>query len=328
MGFPIHRLRRLRRTENLRRMVRRTHLSVDDLVMPLFVCPGKNVRKEIASMPGNAQLSVDLLVEECVEIESLGIPAVLLFGIPETKDAVGTSGTADDGIVQQAVRAVKKRCDKLLVITDVCMCEYTDHGHCGILRQVAGSQEVDNDKTLDRLADAALSHANAGADIVAPSDMMDGRIGRIRNVLDKAGFEHVVIISYAAKFTSAFYGPFRDAAESPPQFGDRKGYQMDFCNSDEAMREIALDIEEGADIVMVKPALAYLDIIYRARREFDVPIACYSVSGEFAMLKAAAKNGWIDERKATMESLIAMKRAGSDIIITYHAKDAVEWLSS
>ena len=318
MGFPDIRPRRLRTNETIRRMVRETRLSVDDLVMPLFVCPGQNVRREIASMPGNHNLSVDLLVERCRAVEDLGIPAVILFGIPEGKDAVGSEGYADDGIVQQAIRAVKKATRDLLVITDVCLCEYTDHGHCGVVENGG----VDNDKTLDLLADMALSHARAGADIVAPSDMMDGRVGAIREALDLEGFSQVPILSYAAKYASAFYGPFRDAADSAPAFGDRRAYQMDPPNADEAIREIELDIQEGADIVMIKPALPYLDIIRRAADTFTVPIAAYNVSGEFAMIRAAAEKGWLDGERTMLEVLTSIKRAGASIILTYFAMEA------
>ncbi|MCD6404525.1 MAG: porphobilinogen synthase [Planctomycetes bacterium] len=322
MGFPEVRMRRLRRNETLRRMVRRYHLSVDDLVMPLFVRPGEGVRRPIESMPGNFQLSTDELVKECREIERLGIPAVILFGIPEKKDSMGSQAVLETGIVQTAIRAVKEATDDLVVISDVCLCEYTDHGHCGILNDAG---EVDNDQTLEVLAAEALSHARAGADIVAPSDMMDGRVGFIRGALDEAGFKDVVIMAYSAKFASAFYGPFRDAAESTPQSGDRRGYQMDF-NAEEALREVELDIAEGADIVMVKPALAYLDIVRQARERFDVPLAVYNVSGEFAMVKAAAEKGWLDEGAVVMEMLYAAKRAGADIILTYWAMDVARRL--
>jgi len=326
MGFPTHRLRRLRRTEPLRKMVQQTHLTMDDLVMPIFVRPGKGVHRPIVSMPGREQFSVDLLVEECLELQSLGIPAILLFGIPDFKDARGSRAWADDGIVQKAVRAIKEKCDRLVVITDVCLCEYSDHGHCGVLVERGGVTEVDNDQTLELLAKVALSHAKAGADMVAPSDMMDGRIGRVRQSLDQGGFQHTAIISYAAKFASSFFSPFREAVKSAPKFGDRRGYQLDFHNHDEAMRELEFDIEEGADIIMIKPALAYLDIVYHAKQRFGVPLACYNVSGEYAMLKAAAQNGWLDEPGTVMEALIGMKRAGADIIITYFAKDIAEWL--
>jgi porphobilinogen synthase len=318
MGFPEYRPRRLRKTENLRRMVRETRLSVDNLVMPLFVVPGSRVSKPVASMPGVAQLSIDRAVEECAEIHSLGIPAVILFGIPEKKDGEGSGAYSDSGIVQRALRAIKERVPDLVLITDVCLCEYTDHGHCGIV--VDG--DVDNDSTLDLLAKEAVSHAKAGADIVAPSDMMDGRVGALRDALDEEGFDQIPIMAYAAKFASGFYGPFREAAESTPQFGDRRSYQMDPPNGDEAVREVELDIEEGADIVMVKPALAYLDLIWRVKEAFGYPVAAYNVSGEYAMLKAAAQNGWLDEERVMMEMLIAMRRAGADLILTYFAKAA------
>jgi len=323
MSFPVVRMRRLRKTEALRRMVRETRLSVDRLVLPLFVRPGEGVRRPIASMPGNFQCSADELVADCREAAGLGIPAVLLFGIPSSKDAEGSEGYAADGIVQQATRAVKEALPDLVVITDVCLCEYTDHGHCGVIRD----GEVDNDATLELLARMAISHVEAGADVVAPSDMMDGRVGSIRAALDDEGFENVPIMAYAAKYASSFYGPFRDAAESPPQFGDRRGYQMDPANGDEALREVALDIDEGADIVMVKPALAYLDVIWRVKEAFGMPVAAYNVSGEFAMVKAAAANGWIDERAVALEILTSIRRAGADILITYFAKDAARWLT-
>ncbi|NQT85494.1 porphobilinogen synthase [bacterium] len=323
MSFPETRMRRLRRSPALRRMVRETRLSVDQLILPLFVRPGAGERRPIASMPGNFQCSIDELVKDCRETASLGIPAVILFGIPEHKDAVATEGIADDGIVQQAVRAVKDAVPDLLVITDVCMCEYTDHGHCGIIQ----NGDVDNDATLDRLAAMSLSHARAGADMVAPSDMMDGRVGAIRATLDETGFDQIPIMAYAAKYASHFYGPFRDAAESPPQFGDRHGYQMDPANGDEAIREVELDVEEGADIVMVKPALAYLDIIWRVKQAFAMPVAAYNVSGEFSMVKAAADRGWIDGQGVAMEILTAIRRAGADIILTYFARDVARWLN-
>ncbi len=326
MSFPTTRMRRLRASPALRRMVRDTRLSVDDLVYPLFVRPGDAVKNPISSMPGNYQMSVDVLVQECQHVESLGIPAVILFGIPRAKDAIGGEAWRDDGVVQQAVRAVKQTCRQLLVITDVCLCEYTDHGHCGVIRERGGRKDVDNDATLVNLAKAAVSHARAGADIVAPSDMMDGRVGAIRRALDEAGFVDTPILSYAAKFASAYYGPFREAAESPPQFGDRTSYQMDYCNADEALREVALDIEEGADIVMVKPAINYLDIIYRVKERFGVPTAAYHVSGEFSLIKAAAANGWIAEKACVIESTLSIKRAGADMILTYYAKDLVGWL--
>ncbi|MEW6355926.1 MAG: porphobilinogen synthase [Planctomycetota bacterium] len=328
MPFPIHRPRRMRRTENLRRLIRETTISVDDLIMPLFVRPGRKVKKAIPSMPGNYQMSVDVLVEEVKEIESLRIPAVILFGIPETKDALGKSGYSDRGIIQQAIRAIRKAKSEIVVITDVCLCEYTDHGHCGALRKhrFSGVRDVDNDTTLRLLAKMAVSHCRAGVDMVAPSDMMDGRVGVIREALDRTGFEDVPIMSYAAKYASAFYGPFRDAAESPPQFGDRRSYQMDPANSDEALREVELDIEEGADIIMVKPAVPYLDIIRRVKDEFGYPVAAYNVSGEFAMVKAAAERGWLDEQRVVMEMLTGIKRAGADMILTYWSKDVARWM--
>ena len=323
MSFPEVRLRRLRRNEQLRRLVRQTRLSPDHLVLPLFVRPGKGVRRPIPSMPGNFQLSVDELLTDCREAHDLGIPAVLLFGIPSRKDALGSEAYAPDGIVQQAVGAIKDAVPELLVITDVCMCEYTDHGHCGVIRD----GDVDNDATLELLAKEALSHVRAGADMVAPSDMMDGRVGFIRRRLDEAGFSHIPIMAYSAKYASHFYGPFRDAAESPPQFGDRRGYQMDPANGDEALREVELDILEGADIVMVKPALAYLDIIWRVKQAFGLPVAAYNVSGEFSMVKAAAEKGWLDERAVATEILTAIRRAGADIVITYFARQAARWLA-
>jgi len=324
MGFPEYRPRRLRKTETLRRMVRETRLSVDNLIMPLFVVPGAGVRNPVSSMPGVAQLSVDRAVEECKAIHDLGIPAVILFGIPDHKDSAGSGAYRDDGIVQQAVRAIKKAVPGLVTITDVCLCEYTDHGHCGVIVD----QDVDNDSTLDLLAKEALSHAKAGADMVAPSDMMDGRVGAIRERLDEEGFDHIPIMAYAAKFASGFYGPFREAAESTPQFGDRRSYQMDPPNAEEALREVELDIEEGADIVMVKPALAYLDLIWRVKDAFGYPVAAYNVSGEYAMIKAAALNGWLDGERVMMETLIAMRRAGADMILTYFAMDAARLLKS
>lgn len=326
--FPLVRMRRMRRNETLRRMVRETAVRVDDLILPLFVRPGSGVRNPIASMPDQFQFSVDTLVEEAREVEGLGIPAIILFGIPKLKDAHGTQAYAEDAIVCRAVEAVKAACPSLCVITDVCMCEYTDHGHCGILRENRdGRMDVDNDETLDALVREALAHVNAGADMVAPSDMMDGRIGEIRDALDEEGFSDVPIMAYSAKFASAFYGPFRDAAESPPRFGDRRSYQMDPANLREAMREIDLDIDEGADIVMVKPALPYLDVIRMASQEFDVPLAAYNVSGEYAMIKAAAARGWLDEKLSALESLTAIKRAGAHIILTYWAKEAARWLA-
>ena len=322
MSFPIQRPRRLRRDANLRRMVRETRLSVDDLVMPLFVVPGRGVENPVASMPGVAQLSVDRAVEECKTIRDLGIPGVILFGIPEQKDSLGSGAYHDDGIVQRAVRAIKEHVPGLVVITDVCLCEYTDHGHCGVVK----SGDVDNDATLDLLVEESLSHVRAGADMVAPSDMMDGRVGAIRRALDAEGFSQTPIMAYSAKYASGFYGPFREAAESTPQFGDRRSYQMDCANTDEALREVALDVEEGADIVMVKPALPYLDVIRRVKDRFDVPLAAYSVSGEYAMLKAAARNGWLDEVRVVHEALTGIKRAGADVILTYFAKDVARAL--
>jgi len=322
MHYPEYRPRRLRRNENLRRLVRETKLSVDDLVYPLFVTFGKKVKKPIASMPGNFQMSIDYLVDEVRETKEMGIPAVLLFGIPETKDEVASGAFAEKGIIQQAVKAIKDKVPDILVITDLCLCEYTSHGHCGML----DGHEVDNDSTLEVLGETAVSQAKAGADVIAPSGMMDGQILAIREALDEEGFEHLPIMSYSAKYASCFYGPFRDAAESTPQFGDRRSYQMDPPNSDEAMREIMLDVEEGADIIMVKPALPYLDIIHRAKEEFDLPLAAYNVSGEFSMIKAAANLGWLDEERAMMESLTSIKRAGADIIITYFAQDVAKVL--
>lgn len=322
MHFPLRRPRRLRRSETIRRMVRETILQVDNLIMPLFVVHGRGIRQEIPPMPGNYQFSVDQLTREVKEIATLGIPAVLLFGIPEHKDAHGSEAYAKDGIIQQAVQAIKDSVSDLLVITDTCLCEYTSHGHCGVVEKGI----VKNDPTLELLAKAAVSQAEAGADIVAPSDMMDGRVASIREALDTSGFEEVAIMSYAAKYASAFYGPFRVAAESVPQFGDRRSYQMDTANVAEALREVAMDIEEGADIVMVKPALAYLDVLWRVRTEFDVPVAAYNVSGEFAMVKAAARLGWLEEERAMWEILTAIKRAGADLILTYFAKDAARLL--
>ena len=322
MNFPQYRPRRLRQNALLRDMVAETQLCADDLVMPLFVRPGAGVRREISSMPGNCQLSVDELVREVVELRAAGVRAAILFGIPDGKDATGTQAYDNGGIVQQAIRAIKKQVPEFIVITDVCLCEYTDHGHCGVL----SGERVENDPTLDLLAKMALSHANAGADIVAPSDMMDGRVQKIRSVLDGHSFQHVPIMAYSAKYASAFYGPFREAAESAPKFGDRRSYQMDARNSDEALREVRLDIAEGADIVMVKPALAYLDIIRRVRDEFGYPVAAYNVSGEYSMVKAAAANGWLDEQAVALEILTSIKRAGAGIILTYWAKAAAGWL--
>lgn len=319
-NFPVSRLRRLRRTTVLRDMFRETHLSKNDFIFPLFVVEGNNVRREIASMPNIFQMSVDVAVKECAELLELGIKAVILFGIPEHKDEIGSGAYAEDGIIQKAIRAIKKGFPEMLVITDVCLCEYTSHGHCGVIEK----GDVANDATLELLAAEALSHAESGVDIVAPSDMMDGRVAAIRRILDENKFVDTPIMAYSAKFSSAFYGPFREAAESAPQFGDRKSYQMDYGNSDEAMREIALDIQEGADIVMVKPALAYLDLIRRAKDNFDLPIAAYNVSGEYSMIKAAANNGWIDGERVMLEVLTSIKRAGADVIITYFAKEAAK----
>jgi porphobilinogen synthase len=321
--FPTHRPRRLRRTEALRGLVRETRLTTAGLLYPMFVCPGSKVRQEVSSMPNVFQQSVDQIVEECREVAGLGIPGIILFGLPESKDPRGTSSTSPQGVVQRAIEAIRKANLKLIVITDVCLCEYTDHGHCGVLVQ----GEVANDPTLEILAEQALSHARAGADIVAPSDMMDGRVAAIREKLDEHKFQNIAILSYAAKYCSAFYGPFREAADSTPQFGDRRSYQMDPANAREALREVALDLEEGADMVMVKPALPYLDIIRRVRDAFDVPVAAYSVSGEYALVKAAAQKGWVDEQRVAVEILTAIQRAGADIILTYHAKDVARWLT-
>lgn len=325
-GFPLHRPRRLRSHPRLRDLVRETHLSCDDLVYPLFVYHGKNLRREIPSMPGQYQLSLDRLEEVLAEAALLKIPAIILFGIPDQKDARGSAALHDDGIVQEAIRLAKRVAPDLLVITDLCFCEYTDHGHCGPLAQIGGRQDVDNDATLPLLAQQALSHARAGADMIAPSGMMDGMVQAIRKGLDAAGYTTVPIMSYAAKFASGYYGPFREAAESTPAFGDRRGYQMDPANTDEALREVALDLAEGADIVMVKPALAYLDIVRRVKETYGVPVAVYNVSGEYAMVKAAAAQGWIDERRIVIETLTGMKRAGADMILTYHALDVAKWL--
>jgi porphobilinogen synthase len=324
MHFPVYRPRRMRRTENLRRMVRENLLHVNQLIYPLFVLPGTGVKNPLSSMPQVFQFSVDMLMQELKEVVDLNIPAVILFGLPPAKDERGSGAYAEDGIVQQAVRSIKGRYPELIVITDVCLCEYTSHGHCGILQ----GQEVDNDATADVLAQVALSHFHAGADIIAPSDMMDGRVAVIRQALDEEGFQNAAILAYSAKYCSAFYGPFREAADSAPQFGDRRAYQMDCANADEALREVGLDIEEGADIVMVKPALAYLDIIRRVKEEYDWPVAAYNVSGEYAMIKAAAAQGWLDEQRVMMETLIAIRRAGADLILTYFAKDAARLLQS
>lgn len=324
MSFPTHRPRRLRRTEALRGLVRETRLTTAGMIYPMFVCPGNGLRKEVGSMPGVHQQSADQIVEECKEVESLGIPGVILFGLPETKDARGSSSTSAHGVVQRAVEAIRKANLKLLVITDVCLCEYTDHGHCGVIE----NGEVANDATLPILAAQAVSHARAGADIVAPSDMMDGRVAAIREALDEHKFADVAILSYAAKYCSGFYGPFREAADSAPQFGDRRSYQMDPANAREALKEVNLDIEEGADAVMVKPAMPYLDVIRRVRNEFDVPVGAYNVSGEYSMVKAAAQKGWLDEKRVVLEILTGIHRAGADIILTYHAKDAARWLKA
>ena len=322
MAFPLQRLRRLRASEPLRRLVRETHLAPSQFILPLFVCPGEGVRREIASMPGNAQLSIDNLVREAEICKKLGLGGVILFGIPEQKDQMASEAYNPDGITQQAIRALKSEVPGLLVVTDVCNCEYTSHGHCGFVK----NGDVDNDATLEWLSMAAVSHARAGADIVAPSDMMDGRVGAIRRALDASGFTNTPILSYAAKYASVFYGPFREAAESTPQFGDRRSYQMDPANAREAIREIALDLEEGADMIMVKPALPYLDVIREARNCFDAPLGAYQVSGEFSMIMAAAANGWLDLDRTILESLTSIRRAGADFILTYFAKRAAELL--
>lgn len=322
MYFPRYRARRTRKNENLRRMVRETHLRVDDLIYPMFSAFGENIKNEIPSMPGIYQHSIENLVEEAREVHALGIPAVMLFGIPECKDPVGTDAYSDTGIIQRTIRALKEEVPELTVITDVCMCEYTDHGHCGVIKD----GDVDNDATLKLLAAEALSHAQAGADIVAPSDMMDGRIAALREILDDNGFSHIPIMSYAVKYSSAYYGPFRDAADSTPQFGDRRSYQMDPANRREAIREAALDVDECADFLMVKPALAYMDIIRDIKERFELPLVVYNVSGEYSMVKAAAAKGWIDHDKVIMETLTGFKRAGADLIITYHAKEAARLL--
>jgi porphobilinogen synthase len=324
MSFPTHRPRRLRRTEALRSLVRETRLTTAAMIYPMFVCPGSKVRREVSSMPGIFQQSVDQIVEECREVAGLGLPGVILFGLPESKDPRGSDSISAQGVVQRAIEAIRKANLSLLVITDVCLCEYTDHGHCGVIE----NGEVANDPTLAILAAQALSHARAGADIVAPSDMMDGRVQAIRQKLDGHKFENIAIVSYAAKYCSGFYGPFREAAQSTPQFGDRRSYQMDPANAREALKEVALDLEEGADIVMVKPALPYLDIIRRVRDAFDVPVGAYNVSGEYSMVKAAAQQGWLDERRVALEVLTAIERAGADIILTYHAKDVARWLAA
>jgi porphobilinogen synthase len=322
MFFPEYRARRLRRNENIRRMVRETHLRVEDLIYPMFSAFGRGIRKEIPSMPGIFQQSIEHIVTEAKEVHALGIPAVILFGIPEHKDPMGEDAYSDTGIIQETIRAIKEEVPELTVITDVCLCEYTDHGHCGVIR----NGDVENDETLRLLAAEALSHARAGADIVAPSDMMDGRVAAIRELLDANGFHDIPIMSYAVKYASAYYGPFRDAAESTPQFGDRRSYQMDPANRREAFREAALDISECTDFLMVKPALAYLDILRDLKDRFDLPLVAYNVSGEYSMIKAAAAMGWIDHDRVMLETLVGMKRAGADLIITYHAKDAAKLL--
>ncbi|MDQ3320994.1 MAG: porphobilinogen synthase [Acidobacteriota bacterium] len=321
-NFPVSRLRRLRKSANLRDMFRETALSKNDFIFPLFVAEGANIKREISSMPHIFQLSIDNVLRECEELLTLGLGAVLLFGIPDFKDEVGSSGYHAEGIVQKAAREIKKNFPGMLLITDVCLCEYTSHGHCGVVE----NERVQNDASLELLAKQALTHAESGADIIAPSDMMDGRVAAIRKILDENGFHETPVMAYSAKYSSAFYGPFREAADSAPQFGDRKSYQMDYGNSDEAMREIALDIQEGADIVMVKPALAYLDIIRRAKDNFNLPVAAYNVSGEYSMIKAAAEKGWIDGEKVMLETLTAIKRAGADVIITYFAKETARLL--
>ena len=329
MHFPKYRPRRLRSNKLIRDLVQENQLTVKDLIMPLFVRPGSGIKKEISTMPGNYQFTVDTLVEEVKELASLGIPGVILFGIPSVKNELGTEAYADDGIIQKAIRAIKENVSGILVITDVCMCEYTDHGHCGFIKkdEASGEYLIDNDETVNLLTKEALSHAEAGVDIVAPSDMMDGRVGAIRDILDDNGFDNIPIMAYSAKYASAYYGPFRDAAESPPSFGDRRSYQMDIPNAEEALREVSLDIDEGADIVMVKPALPYLDIIRLIKDNFGHPIAAYNVSGEFSMVKAAHEKGWLDEKTVALETLMCIKRAGADIILTYWAKDAARWLA-
>ncbi len=323
-NYPVKRLRRLRYNPSVRDLVRETQLTKNDLIYPLFAISGENIKNEIRSMPGVYQMSIDVLVEECKEVEKLGIPAVILFGIPEHKDEVGSGAYDDNGIIQQAVRAIKKATKRLLVITDVCLCEYTSHGHCGVLQ----GERILNDETVELLVKEAVSHAEAGADIIAPSDMMDGRIGAIRKALDEKGFYEIPIMSYAVKYASGYYGPFRDAAESTPAFGDRKSHQMDIANTNEALREAESDVEEGADIIMVKPAGAYLDIIWRVKEKFQMPTAAYQVSGEYAMIKAAGRNDWIDEQRVMLESLMAIKRAGADMILTYFAKEVAKHLDS
>jgi porphobilinogen synthase len=323
MSFPLHRYRRLRRSESLRAILRETSLAPSDFIAPLFVVPGAGVRQPVSSMPGVDRVSPELAAKDAKSLASLGVLSVILFGIPEEKDAVGTSSADPEGPVCRAVRAIKAESPKTVVMTDVCLCEYTDHGHCGVIAH----DTVDNDATLPILAAEALAHAVAGADVVAPSDMMDGRVGAIRAALDKSGYRDVAVLAYAAKYASGFYGPFREAAESTPSFGDRRAYQMDPANVREAIKEVLSDVEEGADLVMVKPALAYLDVVRAAKEATNVPVACYNVSGEYAMVKAAAANGWIDGKRVTLEILTSMKRAGADLILTYHAKEAAEWLA-
>ena len=323
MLFPDYRPRRMRQSEAFRRMVRETRLSVDNLILPLFVVNGKDVKKPIASMPGVFQLSIDRLVDAARQAHELGVPAVILFGVPDAKDALATRAYAGDGVVQRAIKTLKNKLPELAVITDVCLCAYTDHGHCGVVE----GERIDNDATLDLLARMAVSHAKAGADMVAPSDMMDGCVAEIRSALDEDNLRHIPIMSYAAKYSSAYYGPFRDAAESAPQFGDRRTYQMDPANVQEAIREVSMDVEEGADVVMVKPALAYLDVISRVRDEYDLPVAAYNVSGEYAMIKAAEQMGWLDGPRVMMETLTAIKRAGADMILTYFAVEAAKCLN-
>lgn len=322
--YPEKRLRRLRYNPTVRDMIRETVLTKNDLIYPLFAVPGKGIKNEVKSMPGVYQMSIDVLVEECKEVEKLGIPAVILFGVPEHKDEVGSGAYDANGIIQQAVRAIKKETKKLVVITDVCLCEYTSHGHCGVL----DGERILNDETVDLLVKESISHAEAGADIIAPSDMMDGRIGAIRKALDEKGFYEIPVMSYAVKYASGYYGPFRDAAESTPAFGDRRSHQMDIANTNEALREAESDIEEGADIIMVKPAGAYLDIIWRVKEKFQMPTAAYQVSGEYAMIKAAGRNNWIDEQRVMLESLMAIKRAGADMILTYFAKEVAKYLDA
>jgi len=326
-GHPLHRPRRLRGHPRLRDLVREARLSVDDLVYPMFIHHGSGIRREVPSMPGQFQLSPDLLGDELQRLVGLGIPGVIFFGIPGSKDSRGSAAARDDGVVQQAIRIAKRTAPELLVITDLCFCEYTDHGHCGPLAEIGGRLDVDNDATLPLLAEQAVSHARAGADVIAPSGMIDGMVRSIRSALDSAGFTQLPILAYSAKFASGYYGPFRDAAESAPAFGDRRGYQMDPANGDEAIREVGLDLAEGADIVMVKPGLAYLDVAWRIKETFGVPLAAYNVSGEYAMVKAAAQRGWIDERRLVLENLTAFKRAGVDMILTYHAPDVARWLA-